>query len=80
MDPPPQQEAPPLTKRDIESLRIEFRECVSIVKDCRSHTRDADNRMRGFIEDFKSFVNCVCWLVVIYIFGSWLIGHIHFSW
>jgi hypothetical protein len=88
MDPfaPPQPPGPepaqstPLTRADLQSIRLELKSCTCVVEACQRQVHDVGRKLDKLTELFNFTANVLCWFTLIYYGGSWIFSHVKIGW
>jgi hypothetical protein len=88
MDPfaPPQPPGPepapstPLTRADLQSIRLEIKTCSCVVEQCQRHVHEVNREVHKLTESLNGFVTGSFCLMLIFYGGSWIFSHVKLGW
>ena len=72
--------SPPLTKADLQSIRLELKSCTCVVEACQRQVHDVGRKLDKLTELFNFTANVLCWFTLIYFGGSWIFSHVKIGW
>ena len=77
---PESQDSPPLTRRDLESLRIEVKACMSMVEACQRQVHEVKSGVLTLAEFVYKGAEAWLTLTLIYYGLSWIFSHLKLGW
>ena len=72
--------SPPLTRADLQSIRLELKSCTCVVEACQRQVHDVGREVHKLRELLQDGVRVSFCLMLIYYGGSWIFSHDKIGW
>ena len=72
--------SPPLTRADLQSIRLELKSCTCVVEACQRQVHDVNREVHKLREWLQDGVRVSFCLMLIFSVGSWVFSHVKIGW